>query len=411
MRAPARREGPPDIGVLGAFLGLAILGVFFVASASYAVAGRNLGSPYYYIVRHMVYVVAAVCVFVFALRARPDRWEALAVPAFAVSIVLALLVFVPGLGVTANGATRWIRLGPITIQPSEFLKIGLILAMSWWLSTGRGDPRKLWPGYTVALGMLGVSALVVELQHDLGTGLVLVLVGIGLMFAAGAHLRHIGATIALMLCAVVALVIRQPYRMERVWAWLDPWAHKNDEAYQVVQSFYAFGEGAWHGTGLGQGQAKYFIPAPHTDFVFATVAEETGIIGSLAIAGLFFLLGYCGARISRRSRTVFGRLVALGVVLYLCGQAALNIAVVTGLVPCTGVPLPLISYGGSSLIAAAIGSAILFSLSRSAVRASQEYHDEDHGNGRRHRRTHLPRTGSGVSPSRSRSRSPASVRR
>ncbi len=411
MPGKVERGTRPDYGILVAFLGLVCIGLFCVASASYAMARGHTGSPYHFIAPHIFYIVLSVVLFIPSAFVGAARWQKFAFGLFLVALVLCALVFVPGLGVKANGATRWLHLGPVRFQPSELLKLGLIGALAVWLTRPVGNPRRLWPGIAVALAMTGASTLVVIKQNDLGTALVIVLISFGMLTAAGVTKRRLLMFVAgMMLCAVIAVRV-EPYRMDRVKAWLNPWEYKTDESYQVVQSLYAFGIGSWHGAGFGQGQAKYYLPAPHTDFVFATAAEETGVFGPIIIIGLFTAIGYSGLRVARRNKTPFGRLAAVGIVTFLCGQAALNIAVVTSAVPCTGVPLPFISYGGSSLMVGAMSLGLLLALSRSVCRASEENRDEGDGNRRGYGRTHLsgPRNSSRTGTPRP--RTPTLIRR
>lgn len=408
--APERR-GAADFGIFLAFAGMIAIGVCFVASASYVSGGRSLDNSFYYITRHLVYVLVSLGAFFVFCRLNPRTWQVLALPVLGIATILCLLVIFTPLGVEANGARRWLLVGPFSMQPSEMLKLGLILSLALWLSRPEGQARRVWPGFLVGIGVVLAAAGIVEMQRDLGTIIVIVLIGVSMLFAAGAHLRHIAAVVLVLTAAATVLILVQPYRMERIRAWQDPWKHKSDEGYQVVQSYYAFAEGSWHGAGLGQGAAKYYIPAPHTDFVFATVAEETGLFGALAVLTLFGWLGMAGSRAAAKAPNAFARLAAVGVTTYLCGQALLNIAVVTGLVPCTGVPLPFISYGGSSLVVAATAAALLFSLSRKTRRGAQEDPDEGIGDRRRNRRTYLPGSGRGRSTTGNRRRSPAPVRR
>ena len=403
------REGSPDATVPLVYGLLAVLGLYFMASASYASAARTLGTPYYFVIRHILYLAVSAAVFVLLCRTREPLWRAVGVPAF--GLLLVLNAWTAAFGVAANGARRWLSLGPVTVQPSEFLKVALVLALAFWLSSQAGNVRRFWPGFGVAMLMTCLAAGVVVAQSDLGTAIVLLGTGLAVIFCAGARIWHVLMSVAAMSAAVAVLIRVQPYRMERVYAWLEPWKHKADEAYQVVQSFYAFGQGGWHGAGLGQGQAKYFIPAPHTDFVFATVAEETGIFGPFFILLLFSLLALSGIRVARSAKSPFARMAAAGAVACVCGQALLNVAVVTGSVPCTGVPLPFISYGGSSLVAGAVLMALLFALSRAVPArrqgASNEYRDYGRGDGG----THLPGAGRGVGAAGASSRAPASLRR
>ncbi|MCC6483535.1 MAG: putative lipid II flippase FtsW [Armatimonadetes bacterium] len=404
-------RGRPENGIIAVFLLLAFLGLVSVACASYVEAGRNVGSQSYFTTRHAGFLLIAALVAYGCARIPSSGWRVLSFGIYLLALFLSLAVLMPGLGASANGATRWLKLGPVKVQPSELLKLGVILAMSAYLTTRSGSTRRLFPGMAGALSLMGLPALIVLKQDDLGTAIVLMLIGIALLFAAGTPKRYMALTLAGITLLGCAAIIHAPYRQDRVKAWLDPWRHKADEGYQNVQAYYAFGQGGWHGVGIGQGMAKYYLPAPHTDFVFATVAEETGIFGTSVIVGLFGYLAWMGLRVSRRSKSAFGRLASVGAVTYLCGQACLNIAVVTGLFPCTGVPLPFISYGGTSLIVGGAALGLLYSFSKNTVLATKEDRDEGHGYRGRDRRTRLPRPGGSVGPAPARPRSPSPVRR
>lgn len=401
----------PQIGLLVIVFFIVCIGLFSVATSSYDQARMENRGPYHYFLFHSIWLVLGTVVFLGTALLKVRMLEKLSVFAFLVTLILSALVVSTSFGVNVNGATRWLALGPIQIQPSEFLKLGLILVLSWWVTRRAGNPRYLWPGFLVACVALLAAAGVVMKQDDLGTCLILLLIGCVILFAARVRVNYIASLGAVLLIAAVLFVALEPYRMNRVHAWLDPWKHKSDQSYQVVQSFYAFGLGSWHGSGLGQGTAKYYIPHAHTDFVFATIAEETGLIGGGTVLVLFTALGCLGFVIAANAKNPFARLVALGSTTYICGQAALNIAVVTGVVPCTGIPLPFISYGGSSMLSSAMAMGLLFSASRTVVGKRTEDSDEDHGNRRRNRRPRISGTGSSGGTSRTPPRTPTAVRR
>lgn len=401
----------PQVGLLVIVLMIICAGLFFVASSSYEQARVENRGPYHYFIYHSIWLVLGSVVFLGTALIRVSTWERLSWLAFLATLGLSALVVATPLGVNVNGATRWLALGPFQIQPSEFLKLGLILGLSWWVTRRVGSPAKLWPGFLVSCLALLSAAGVVMKQDDLGTCLIILLVACVILMASRVRVNYMAALGTLLLVAAVLFVVTKPYRMDRVYAWLDPWKHKSDQSYQVVQSFYAFGLGSWHGSGLGQGTAKYYIPHAHTDFVFATIAEETGLLGGAVVLALFASLGCIGFTIAGRAKNPFARLVALGSTTYLCGQAALNIAVVTGAVPCTGIPLPFISYGGSSMLSSAMAIGFLVSASRTAGGRRVEDADEDNGDRRRNRRPRLSGAGGGSGAPRPTTRTPTALRR
>lgn len=401
----------PQVGLLVIVFFIVCIGLFSVATSSYDQAKVENRGIYHYLLLHCVWLVLGTMIFLGIALLKVRMLEKLSVFTLIITLVLSALVVFTPLGVTVNGATRWLALGPIQIQPSEFLKLGLNLGLSWWVTRRAGHPRNIWPGFLVATVVLLAAAGVVIKQDDLGTCLIILLIGFVVLLAARVRVNYIASLGAVLLIAAVLFVATKPYRMDRVHAWLDPWKHKSDQSYQVVQSFYAFGLGSWHGSGLGQGTAKYYIPHAHTDFVFATIAEETGLIGGGTVLALFTALGCLGVVIAGNARKPFARLVALGCTAYICGQAALNIAVVTGVVPCTGIPLPFISYGGSSMLSSAMAIGLLLSVSRNTGGRGTEDIDEDHGNRRRNRRPRISGTGSSGGTPRTPPRTPTAVRR
>ncbi|MEI6915408.1 MAG: FtsW/RodA/SpoVE family cell cycle protein, partial [Armatimonadota bacterium] len=246
MRKAKDEKPQAEYGLLGIFAGLALVGLFSVACASYVEAYRLRDSQFYFTKRHILYLVVSLVGAFFCSRFKPGSWKPVVCYIFfGVTAVFALMVFIPGMGVTVNGAQRWVQIGPLQIQPSEFLKLGMIVGMAAWLTTRKGNPRRLSPGFFIGSLMMVLSATIVLKQDDLGTVLVLLLTGYSLLVAAGARSQYLLGLGGLLVLLAVGAVVTKPYRIERVKAWLAPWEHKRDESYQVTQSFYAFGEGGW----------------------------------------------------------------------------------------------------------------------------------------------------------------------
>ena len=292
-------------------------------------------------------------------------WKKLSIPMLACMLLLLVLVLVPSIGVAANGARRWLRWGPISVQPAEMAKLVAVIYMAAYL-TNKGDKITLFRnGLLPALIVIGLLSGLALLEPDLGTVVVLGLVTVGMYFLAGARISHL---LALGLCAipvVLVLVLGSSYRRQRLMTFLAPWKDASDAGFQITQSFLAFGSGGPFGVGLGEGKQKlYFLPEAHTDFVLALVGEELGLIGTAAVTLLFAFFVWRGFQIAARARVPFGRYLGMGITLLIGGQALVNAAVVTGLLPTKGLTLPFVSYGGSSLVVSLIGVGILLSISR-----------------------------------------------
>jgi cell division protein FtsW len=292
-------------------------------------------------------------------------WKKLSIPMLLCMLLLLVMVLVPSLGVAVKGARRWLRWGPISVQPAEMVKLVAVIYMAAYL-TKKGDKiTSLRDGLLPALIVIGLLSGLVLLEPDLGTVVVLGLVTVGMCFLAGARIFHL---LALGLCAipvVLVLVLGSSYRRQRLMTFLAPWKDASDAGFQITQSFLAFGSGGPFGVGLGEGKQKlYFLPEAHTDFVLALVGEELGLIGTATVTLLFAFFVWRGFQIAARARVPFGRYLGMGITLLIGGQALVNAAVVTGLLPTKGLTLPFISYGGSSLVVSLIGVGILLSISR-----------------------------------------------
>jgi cell division protein FtsW len=305
---------------------------------------------------------------VIASRLPVKVYRGLAYPALIGACLLLLLVLVPGLGVTINGARRWLDFGgPFTIQPSEFAKLGLLiwgadlLARKHQHRTLDSYRHILIPLVPVTLVILGL----IEKEHDLGTSMVIVTIMLALLWFVGAPGRLFGGLLGLAVLGVTVLTITKPWRMQRLLDFTHPFRDLHDSGWQAGQGIYALGSGGWWGVGLGGSREKWgYLPEAHSDFIFAIIGEELGLLGTLAVLVLFAVLAYAGVRVAQRSRDTFSRLVAAAVVAWLMAQALVNIGAVIGLLPITGIPLPLISAGGSSLILTLFALGMLMSLAR-----------------------------------------------
>jgi cell division protein FtsW len=281
---------------------------------------------------------------------------------------LLVAVLIPGLGVSANGATRWVALGgPFTIQPSEFAKLGLVLwgadllARKHKLGTLDSYRRILVPLLPISLFVLAL----IEKEHDLGTMLVVLTIVLSLLWVVGAPLRLFVVTMLAVVAGVSYLAISEPYRLQRLLSFSHPFKDCLNTGWQSCQGIYGLGAGGWWGVGLGSSRQKWgYLPEAHTDFIFAIIGEELGLVGTIAVLILFAVLAYSGIRVAQRSRDMFSRLAASAIVAWLLVQAIVNVGAVIGLLPITGIPLPLISAGGSSLIPTMFALGMLMSLAR-----------------------------------------------
>ena len=357
--------------LLGSTAFLTLGGIIMVLSASSIVAFDQYGSSFVFFERQAAYAAVGTLALLATSRMRYQAWQRLAVPLLCLAIVLLALVLHPSAGVSAYGSSRWISLGPVTIQPSEPAKLALVVFAAAVLARKR---KRLDEPAHLALPLLPVTAIVgamVMLQPDLGTTVILAGSVFLLLFVAGARLRYL-ATTALAGGAVgMALILSERYRRVRFLSFLHPGADPRNTGYQLWQSLIALGSGGWFGVGLGASRQKWmYVPNAHTDFIFSILGEELGLVGELVVLLAFGLLIYSGIRIAARAPDAFGRLLAAGIVSWFGLQIVVNLGAVTGLLPITGVPLPLLSYGGSSLAVSLTAVGILVNVARAPALAT-----------------------------------------
>lgn len=345
---------------------LAIFGALMVysASAMFSLKETESNSQYVYFFKQVAFTIAGLAAMYVVSRIdyhffqRP--WVVYGVAAVTVVLLLSVFAFPP-----INGARRWIRLGGFSFQPSELAKIALPIFLAYYLTKKEelvGDLKQVVVPCLVALGILGG---LVFAEKDLGTTIVLCAVFTAVYFAAGARLVHLGVVAAALMLIGVGAIIFAPWRVARLMAFLDPYKYAGDEAYQVVQSLYAIGAGGITGEGYAQGHQKlFYLPYPYSDFIFSVVGEELGLIGTLGVVIAFGLLLWRGARAALLAPDRFGSLLGIGIITGIIVQALFNISVVTSLLPAKGIPLPFISYGGSSVMVTLVGVGILLSISR-----------------------------------------------
>ncbi|MDE3117549.1 MAG: putative lipid II flippase FtsW [Nitrospirota bacterium] len=344
---------------------LALIGLVMVFSASGVVAGNRFHDSIYYLKRQLAWLAFGFLLLHVASRLDYTLWQRMAFPILCVTVLLLALVLIPHVGTVVKGARRWLRFGPISIQPAEMVKLVVVLYLAAYLTKKEGRATEFTTWFLPPLLVIGLLAGLVVLEPDLGTVIVVGLVTLVLLFLGGARLGHVLGLVLMALPVVGLLVWRSPYRMQRLMTFLDPMKDPTGAGFQVNQSFLAFGSGGLLGVGLGEGKQKlFFLPEAHTDFVLALVGEEVGLLGTACIMLLYALLVIKGFQIANRAREPFGRHLALGITLLIGCQALINAGVVTGMLPTKGLTLPLVSYGGSSLMVSLLAIGILLSISR-----------------------------------------------
>lgn len=358
--------------------GLALFGAMMVYSASAMIAVRETAgaSQFTYFYKQFGFTLAGLIVMFTASRVDYRRLnQPIAVYAlFALTIVMLVAVFAfPEI----NGARRWIRMGPFSIQPSEIAKIALPVFLAYFLTRNQDRVGEIKSTVIPCLGALILMGGLIFIEPDLGTTIVLCAIFASVYFAAGAKLLHIATVAAAMVVMALAAVLMAPWRVERLMAFLDPFAHSDDAGYQVVQSLYAIGSGGIFGEGFAKGQQKlFYLPYPYSDFIFSVVGEELGLVGTLAVVIAFGLLLWRGARAAVKSPDRFGMLLGVGLITGIIVQALFNISVVTSLLPAKGIPLPFISYGGSSVLVTMAAVGILLNISRQGAGPSGSDREE-----------------------------------
>ena len=356
-----------DPVLLGAVLVLVTFGVVMVYSASAVYAGARLGDAMWFFKRQAAGALIGLLALLAAMKVGYRRLEPLALPLLFVSLSLLVLMHVPGLGHSAGGARRWMRLGSFTFQPSELAKIALVLWLSRSLAKKQERIRTFSVGLLPHLIMLAVVGFLLMLEPDFGTTVVLAAVTFALLFVAGAPLRYLVAVAGAAAPVAAILIWKSPYRIQRVLTFLDPWKDPRGHGYQTVESLLGFGAGGSFGVGLGESHQKlFFLPAAHTDFILSIVGEELGFAGVAAVLFLFAVIVWRGIKAAHAAPDAFGCWVALGLTLLLSVEALVNAGMALALLPTKGMALPFLSYGMSSVIASCIAAGLVLSVSGGA---------------------------------------------
>jgi cell division protein FtsW len=391
-----RETHQPDYVVLVAVIALSAIGILMVFSSSAMKEYAKDGDVFGAVAPQVAWGVAGLLAMLAMMRVDYRRLRLASIPMFVIAIALLLLVFVPSLNVVVGGSARWLKVGPLpAVHPAEFAKLAMVVYLAHWLARRGTKIDGLLTGTLPFLIIfLPIVALVLK-EPDLGTSMVLATTGMTLFVLAGGSLIHFGLLVAGGFVGVVMFALHG-YQLERIRAWIDPWADPAGIGFHSVQGLMALGSGGLLGLGLGQsrGAGGLFLPNASNDFIFAVIGEEFGLLGAGLVIALFVILAYQGIRIALSAPDTFGALLAAGITTWLCVQAFVNIGVVVALFPITGITLPFISAGGSSLTISLAAVGILLSISRETVERGT-WNDASADRGRRHGRAHLPGSGRG----------------
>lgn len=352
-----------DKWLLLAIIGLLFFGLLMVASSSVMISTKYYQQPFHFLVRQVCYLVLGLMVGMLMMRIDTSVWEKWSVPFLLACFVMLVLVLIPGLGRVVNGSRRWLAFGPISIQVSEILKLAMILYLAGYLVRQKKREQKEVFDFIKPLALLACIAMLLLLEPDFGATVVISATVMVMLFLAGVKLRYYAGLMFLMVASLAVLAVSSPYRMARLTAFLNPWADQFNSGYQLTQSLIAFGRGGWFGTGLGSSVQKLlYLPESHTDFMFAVLAEELGLLGVLLVLILYSILVIRGLFIGFRAyqaERFFAAYTAYGITFWLGMQAVINMGVNAGLLPTKGLTLPLLSYGGASLVINCIALALL----------------------------------------------------
>jgi cell division protein FtsW len=344
---------------------LCVIGLVMVGSASPVISLITYGSPWTIFFRQVLWMVVGIGALLIFARIDYRAWRKWSVPLVGVTIVLLLAVLVPGLGVTAGGSSRWIGFGQLRIQPSELMKLAMVVFAADIVvrRSDRDAPAK--QIIAPVMGVLVLSAALIIKQPDMGTAMVLSCIAFGILFMSGVSLAPLTKVLVVFAAVATVFALGDSYRRDRILSFINPGAHQAGSGYQVWQSLIGLGSGHLFGLGLGGGREKWgTLPNAHTDFIFSVVGEELGLVGAVFILLLFFALAWYGYRAAGRAPDRFGCLVAVGVTTWITSQAVINVGAVIGVLPVTGIPLPFISFGGSSLVINLAAMGILMNIAR-----------------------------------------------
>lgn len=353
-----------DRVLLSVFIILVVMGLLMVASASVVMSEQEFHQPFYFLFHQLANLAVGLMIANWLIRIELDVWQKFASYFLILSILFLILVLIPGIGRHINGSARWVGVGPLGFQVSEFAKLALIFFLADYIVRRKEEIKTKIAGFLKPMLIVGIAAILLLKEPDFGATTVLVLTALAMLFIAGIPLTQFLILMLVAVLALAGLAISSPYRLARMTGFLNPWSNQYDTGYQLTQALIAFGRGGWFGLGLGKSiQKLFYLPEAHTDFVFAVFAEEFGLLGVFIIIFLFGVFGYRAFTIAKQAENYgkfFGAYLAYGITFWIILQMVINIGVNSGILPTKGLTLPFISYGGSSMIIMMVAIAFLF---------------------------------------------------
>lgn len=354
-----------DKPLLFSVIVLMIISLFMIYSASFIWANYKFNNEFKYVINQSIFTIIGIITLFIISNIDHKIYYKYSNHILITCIILLILVLIPGLGLVRNGSRSWFGIGSFSIQPSEFSKLGLIIFTSKYLEKSQRFIKNYKKGIFPILGILLLIFGLIMLEPDFGTGMIIILTIISLLFISGVPLKFFIALFFLGIIGIVGIIIIAPYRMDRITSFINPWSDPLGTGFQIIQSLYAIGPGGLFGVGyLNSRQKAFYLPEPQTDFIFSIIAEEFGIVGALVILTLFAIILIRGIRIALKQENLFSKYLAFGLIFQLLVQVIMNLSVVIGLIPVTGVTLPFMSYGGSSLLTSLIGIGIILNISK-----------------------------------------------
>lgn len=358
-----RKQSSPDMIMLCIAMFFAMFGLVMIFSSSAIMASERYGDSLLFFRKQLLWVVIGIAVLFVCIHINFNVWQRSARLLIVISLVLLVAVLI--IGRSVGGAQRWISLGPFNLQPSEFAKLAMVIGLADFLDRKKSKMQYFLKGYMPAMLFICLFCGLILLEQDLGAPIVIFLVGSTMLFLSATKIRYIFCTVLGLLPVMYCIIFLVPYRKQRILSFLNPWADPQGSGYQIIQSLIAIGSGGFSGKGLGASEAKLmYIPEPHTDFIFSIIGEELGFLGVCMILGIYAVFFLRGIVIARKSPTMFSSFLASGILLLIIYQVLLNVAVVSGCIPTKGMSLPLLSFGGSSLIFTMAGIGILLNISK-----------------------------------------------
>jgi len=350
--SPKQTQAPAyDVTLLFSVLFLVGIGIVMVYSASSALALKKFGSDYYFLKKQALFSVFGIVALVICSHVPFKAYRVFTYPILVLALALLAAVQISGIGISAGGSLRWLRLGPLSFQPTEFARLAMVIYLAYSMSKKQEMIKDFYVGFMPHVMVLAMFTVLIFMQPDFGSVVILGAVTWMMMFVGGVRLLHLLSALVLILPVAYYFMLNAEYRIRRIISFLDPWQYPTDEGYQIVHSLMAFGTGGIWGTGIGKGYQKlFYLPEPHTDFIFSVIGEELGLWGVMVILAIYVLILWRGIRIARNATDTFGTYLATGIIGTITLQVCVNMGVALGLLPTKGLTLPFLSYGGTSLL-------------------------------------------------------------